>query len=772
MDIWRWIYEATDELEAAGHGAYAERLRNLPGHVLSNRHDFVDAAVPELVATARQLRLPWIEVFVRHWHLQSRVLIRWNAAGALTEAVDLLDFATREPARECPQSTCAVQDLAACYGIADGRGYAPERLAVADETLSRIDPSWPCFSCISQEKADALLDAGRAEEAHGFVQTQMERIRAANAADDRFFSQQAHILLTLDRPEEALAVVNGAEKGLDDGHDQQRVKSLRALCLAHLQRWDDAYEALPAFEDVVKSASLSANWQRTVVLLARSNPEHNTSQVDLRLRRVHELQAEHGALRHSLETIEARFELAWARGAKRAATACVAAFETVLDRMERPLDAPETLQRIREALKRLRPRTVSAPPDPQTLLEKLPQDPEEALAALDAAIEANPDHPELLNGLALVLRVVGDVDEALAVARSAFQRFPEEEAVRRGLGFILERHGEEADIDAYRDQLLAQAQAHPDAAQARDLRSDAHFFRARWMFHRGRDREAIADFEAVVEFHPEARNSRVFLARAHDRLGELEAALRWYDDAIEQGIDVGSHDWERMVVATELENWEAVRHSARRLGMELETDAGPIEEAWEVCRIRMHAQGAEEAPVVWARRTGPATATVISMSNPNRDVQHFRSRLVFDPTPLNDGPASDSEAQGHTWLYPLRRVVEPGGHFSFFIDGARLSEAQVGVLESALERAGGEVQLQSTEEYVLVDPDSGREIPAGFWIAAVPEEGPLQSIHEALSELRSQVEGPLVWPGLLARIDPSHPELDGQEGLVQTWALL
>ncbi len=52
----------------------------------------MDATYPEALALAREARNPWLEVFVRHWNLQSRVLHRHEVADWMSEAVSLLQF--------------------------------------------------------------------------------------------------------------------------------------------------------------------------------------------------------------------------------------------------------------------------------------------------------------------------------------------------------------------------------------------------------------------------------------------------------------------------------------------------------------------------------------------------------------------------------------------------------------------------------------------------------------------------------------------------------
>src|SRR5262249_47177092 len=120
----------------------------------------VRAAIPRLVAAARRTNLPWVEVYARHWGLQSSVARHLRLREGLREAVSLVERASRPDAARCPQSVCAVQDLCLAYAYTDGPGYAREREQVARETLERIDRSWSCYRCIYGELSSALVDAG------------------------------------------------------------------------------------------------------------------------------------------------------------------------------------------------------------------------------------------------------------------------------------------------------------------------------------------------------------------------------------------------------------------------------------------------------------------------------------------------------------------------------------------------------------------------------------------------------------------------------------
>ena len=71
VNIWDWVDEAMRELDEqrprparGADGPAAERG-------LEDENDEVEAIVPEALALARSLELPWVEIFIRHWQLQS-----------------------------------------------------------------------------------------------------------------------------------------------------------------------------------------------------------------------------------------------------------------------------------------------------------------------------------------------------------------------------------------------------------------------------------------------------------------------------------------------------------------------------------------------------------------------------------------------------------------------------------------------------------------------------------------------------------------------------
>ena len=92
MNRWRWLHVLQRELYDRGEERLAEVLGLVPSCTVANEHERLEALVPEGLALACRLELPWAELFLRHWRMQSRVLHRYNVRGNLDQAVELLDF--------------------------------------------------------------------------------------------------------------------------------------------------------------------------------------------------------------------------------------------------------------------------------------------------------------------------------------------------------------------------------------------------------------------------------------------------------------------------------------------------------------------------------------------------------------------------------------------------------------------------------------------------------------------------------------------------------
>lgn len=247
--IWAWTHEIERELWEHGEERLCHLMRRVPTAACDGQADEVEALVDEALPMARRLKLPWLEVFFRHWRLQSRVLKGCDVSGDTTrEAVALLEFANRDETRDCPQSICAAQDLAASFGILDGPGYVAERVRAAEESLARIDASRACFACISGELVSALTDDRRFEEA------------AARARDVRRQRKAAHVfgelaialtnaLSALGRDEEVLELARLPLPG-GSGIREPTRRLVHSLALARLGDKEQALQKLPSTEQL------------------------------------------------------------------------------------------------------------------------------------------------------------------------------------------------------------------------------------------------------------------------------------------------------------------------------------------------------------------------------------------------------------------------------------------------------------------------------------------------------------------------------------------
>ncbi|MCK6550173.1 hypothetical protein L6R52_30340, partial [Myxococcota bacterium] len=287
--VWGWIEEELEALRASGQERLAELILDLPSLAHEGAHTYVDAVVPEALALARAAGRPWLEVYFRHWHLQSRVLIRCEGETALGEAVSLVELAHRPETKGCPQSICAVQDLACCYGLVDGPGYADERIAVTNELLPTLEPERGCFSCLSMEHASALADRGAAED--GLVYLDRQALRAVEAGrvstTSHVRAQRARLLVQLGRFDEALQVCEAGLADPDrDGNDRRKLRALRARALVGLGRMDDAAQDVPTDEDLEASSAHALEVAETLEALAGAGKIANDVALGQRLRTI------------------------------------------------------------------------------------------------------------------------------------------------------------------------------------------------------------------------------------------------------------------------------------------------------------------------------------------------------------------------------------------------------------------------------------------------------------------------------------------------------
>jgi tetratricopeptide (TPR) repeat protein len=755
MNIWEWVNRTIDELAGEGQLRLAYLINAIPDHCTDDRHEQVDALVPEALALAEAAKRPWLDVYFRHWHLQSRVFHRMDGT-ALPEAVRLLERAHRDDVRGCPQAVCATQDLAATYGQVDGPGYAAERMAVAAETLSRIDARWPCFTCIASEYADALADAGDAAGALAYCEARIADLVKVGEDDAHaeFVHTRVDALLALGRAAEALALLDDtAEHARDEDHDRLRRRLGRARALAALGRLEEASEALPGLDEIARNPPFYADWTEVVGRLVDAGLRPNDAALGRALAGfVARLEAQ-GIGRTTLALAERHGRLALGRGAVGLAARAVQAMERALPRLGAPLDAPARVAALRVEVEAARAAQVAAlGDDVDALLARLDVapsggeapggaaalDPELALGLLDAAAARWPEDARVRDRLADTLRALGLAEEAAVAARGAYDLDPSDERLL-GLGDALLAARRDADLEA----LCAAHRARTDDARARAL---ADWLLARLRFAGGDYERCEAHLAEVLAARPDAVPARLLWARSAWLRRDWETMLARLDEVVARNEgEPGPYDWDRMIAASILGRWRIVRQSAARLGEACDpaSDA-PIDETWELCALRFDGSEGEVPGDRVCRRTGPVTARILGIG---RDRVHpaFGDVYVFDARPVDPVPENPEERRRTLTVFTPVARVRDGGFRSFFLDGEHPGADAVSALERLAVEAGGELQVRSEEGDVLHWPERG-EVPRFFAALAVPEGADLAALDAALAAAVGAAQ--TTWPEL------------------------
>jgi tetratricopeptide (TPR) repeat protein len=736
MDIWGWVIEATRSLREEGQGRLADLMTELPEATVEGRHEQVDAMAPEALALARGLGLPWVEVFVRHWTLQSRVAHRMDA-GALPEALRLLDFAHGEATRGCPQAVCTVQDLTIAYGQVDGPGYGLERLAVADETLGRIDPSWPCFECITEERADALNDLGRHEEALAFRAAQERAAREIDRTAFRGrFRGTARALLALGRPAEAIAFLDQHAPYIEHPDRRHEAALHRALALARLgvDRRAEGLAALRSVKDPLRTPLLYPYWAEAAEALVLAGALDNDVALGATLARMLAGLERHGVGRAVIDVAAIAGRLAVARRGETLALRALAAMGRALGRLAAPLDAPARIEALAAAIATLTGEgggERAVPESPAALLDALDRGqaggPEQALSAIEAARRRWPEDGRLVVATWNVLRLLGLDQDARDVIAGVCEAHPEDVGAALALGTTLISLRDWPALDALTDRLLRG----PDP-------SDGHFLLAQRAMSERDFASAIRHGLEVIARVPAASNTRRLVYSAAIQVRDFPLALRMARELVERSPEPGPADWGRIVAGSAVGAWGEVRESARRLGMDLEGE-GPIDEPGELCRLRFE----EDNVTLFAQRIGPATARVIEIAGPRRS-ERYGDQVVIDPDALEAGAEGGADPPP---LFAVLHTVAAGGYRSFVVDGVHPGDEALRVLRSALAARGAALQIVSGDRY-QVTPAGADPLPGVYGFLALSADVPAAEASALLREATASWPGPLVWPGL------------------------
>ena len=765
-DIWAWVHDTHRQLAEQGHHRLAEAIYELPGHANEGRNDQLDAVFPEALASARALELPWVEVYLRHWRMQNLLNKRHQGEQALPEVVDLLEFAHREQTASCPQSVCVVQDFAICHARVDGPGYVPERLAVLEETLERIEPARACFDCLSREYSDTLEDDGRPAEALGYLDTAAARMQAAGQRLSlHFHHARAGSLHLLGRDEEILPLLDAAEKaeqaraGELDESDRRWGALLRARALARLGRTDEALALLPPVAVPEQHADLRPIWATTVEILAAAGAHENTAGLGASLTGWVGYLDSTGSHRPCVDLLLTTGRLALARGARTVALTLAATGERKLAQLRRTDGVAERVAALRAAAEALPGAEPTVPPAELLALLAAREedgDPEADADLLAAAHARHRDDPagdaavgsDLVAHLAGLLGSLGHTRAATDLLWQRLDEDPGHEDLAGLLAAVMIDAGDGEGVRRLSERLLV------------DSPADAHWTRARWAAAESRWAEVGEHCAALLALMPDRINPRRLAAGAATELGDHARAQRLYEEILEHALPtegtppedqyrtVQQPDlWHLITAASANRDWPAVRAAGARLGIEFDEPEGPVEEEWQVVTIRAaRSNGATvDLPAV---RTGPATARIVPVLGDDVPLNHG-DVVVFAPALLDPPPAEDAPEQVRERWRPVFRqltLLDPAGYTTYWIDGAWPGDRKWAAFRKELSEAGYAVWAYSGDEYAVTDPkDEDDTLPGIYAAVGLPPTARTAEADALLAQLTKRWKHPLAW---------------------------
>jgi hypothetical protein len=191
---------------------------------------------------------------------------------------------------------------------------------------------------------------------------------------------------------------------------------------------------------------------------------------------------------------------------------------------------------------------------------------------------------------------------------------------------------------------------------------------------------------------------------------------------------------------------------------------GPIDERWELCRIRVeHPSGKMQE--LYATRTGPVSARLLQISRIDQPQRLF-DQVVFDPRPLGSQQDDDDRP---VYLYAELGSLQRAGYRAFSVDGVHPGEAPIAALRRVVQSLRGSFQVQSGDRYRVTSP-AGEEKPGLYAFVAFAPDVDLRAASDSLATTVTDFVDPLVWPELAeAAGDDSRAEQHRE--LARAWAL-
>jgi tetratricopeptide (TPR) repeat protein len=397
--------------------------------------------------------------------------------------------------------------------------------------------------------------------------------------------------------------------------------------------------------------------------------------------------------------------------------------------------------------------------NPEQVISKLGEDQEMNIDILEEGQKRWPEHEELVVLNAQAYEKMGESQQALKILHQYLDSYPNSPHAVDQYGKLLLNEGQRDELQAFISSLF-------ERNLNEEIHLNGHHLLVKLYQKDGELELAKRHLSAIIEKSPNDLENRILLATLERKMGHLEIAISHLDWIVERE-EAGNYDWNRMVVATLLEDWDKVRHSAERLGFKDLPKEGAIDEEWELCRIQFAEPNGEHV-TYFAKRTGPVTARVLSIASPE-NTQHFLDQLVFEPNPLNEGSESESENESEKYAtYAVIQITEPGNYICYTLDGVHPGEETLQEIKRALRELHCHCQVQSGSRYQL---SVGEESLLGIYVyIVVPEKQPLQSVTDLLATITKNYAHPLTWLSMVKQLG-DKAEIERQKIIIEKYGI-
>lgn len=754
MDIWKWVFDTEHDLREAGNNRLADLIEAIPTNTQENRPELVEAAMPEALAGARAIKNPWLEVYFRHWGINNRMSDMIEGEKALPEIVSLLEFSHREETITCPQSVCATQDIAMCYGNMDGPGWVNERLAVAQEALARINPEWPCFSCISEEYVQALLDANQSAEALAFLHQQEQAIlNVGEESPERFVKLYIRALCQQNQYAEALARLDAfeAKDDLDLSIGQRQSLAIsRSILLAQAQQYQEAWHTLPNWNDIKPTAY--PEWAQTVLTIAKADTQYNNWQLGRLLQKSIDYLSSVGAHFHTVSVAIAHIELAIERNAHWSAQRAMQVAQKHLAKLRKPDAIKQRLEALSAGILAIAPQDQALPVPVDALAQFIRSQegssPELDVQLLLQASTQLPEDGDLADLTASALAACGAVNEAKQHLLQFVIKHPTIDGPNYQLLTRLLDEQSFAEIETIAKQIET---SNPSAAQ---------WFMARKHYAQQQYAQACQFAAEYVKHNPEAKGARDLWANAALANQDLKTALELRQTLVNlsspDSPELTDNLWALLTVASAAQDWAEVRKTATLLGFNLETTDDPssaIEQDWGPVYIEYKEQ--LKTHTYFAYRTGPATARILTHTNAP-ETQRLSDWVAFDTALVEPMPEDEEARKDFISTFRVAHVISAGGyHQSVFCDGAYPGDEAFDIFAQTLSDQGWQIYITSDEDYTVANPneaDADDRLAGRHFQVAAPSSISLREVNDTLLTLTAQWQHPICWPRFADRL--------------------